>query len=63
MPSPGFAELIGLETPTCQPKAARGNLTISEMHLNPNGVVHGGALFSLVDNAMGGGSDATLRGR
>lgn len=54
MPSPGFAELIGLETPTCQPEAARGNLTISEMHLNPNGVVHGGALFSLVDNAMGG---------
>ena len=53
MPTLGFAELIGLEVLRTDAEAARGRLAISDMHLNPNGVVHGGALFSLVDNLMG----------
>ena len=28
-------------------------LDVSDRHLNPNGVVHGGVVFTLVDTAMG----------
>ena len=28
-------------------------LNVSDRHLNPNGVVHGGVVFTLVDTAMG----------
>ena len=28
-------------------------LAVSDRHLNPNGVVHGGVVFTLVDTAMG----------
>ncbi len=33
-------------------------LDVDERHLNPNGVVHGGVVFTLVDTAMG---SATMR--
>lgn len=49
----GFAELLGLEVFPEPDGTGKGRLTVSEYHLNPNGVVHGGALFTLVDTAMG----------
>jgi acyl-CoA thioesterase len=53
MQHPGFAELVGFEIFPESGGTATAKLTISEHHLNPNGVVHGGALFTLVDTAMG----------
>ena len=32
---------------------ARAVLDVDERHLNPNGVVHGGVVFTMVDTAMG----------
>jgi acyl-CoA thioesterase len=34
-------------------RAAETSLTIGPQHLNPNGVIHGGVAFSLMDTAMG----------
>ena len=53
MRHPGFAELVGFEVFPESDGTGKGQLTVSECHLNPNGVVHGGALFTLVDTAMG----------
>ena len=35
------------------PGSATAALDVDERHLNPNGVVHGGVVFTLVDTAMG----------
>ena len=53
MQYPGFAELVGFEVFSENDGTGKGHLIISERHLNPNGVVHGGALFALIDTAMG----------
>ncbi len=53
MRHPGFAELVGFEVFPESDGTGKGQLTVSECHLNRNGVVHGGALFTLVDTAMG----------
>ena len=53
MQHPGFAELVGFEVFPESDGTGKGQLTVSERHPNPNGVVHGGALFTLVDTAMG----------
>ena len=53
MQHPGFAELVGFEVFPESDGTGKGQLTVSERHLNPNGVVHVGALFTLVDTAMG----------
>ena len=49
----GFAELVGFEVFPESDGTGKAQLIVSECHLNPNGVVHGGALFTLVDTAMG----------
>ena len=49
----GFAELVGLEIFPQSEGASIGSLTVREEHLNPNGVVHGGVLFTLVDTCLG----------
>jgi acyl-CoA thioesterase len=49
----GFAELVGFEVLPESDGTGKAQLIVSECHLNPNGVVHGGALFTLVDTAMG----------
>ena len=53
MRHPGFAELVGFEVFPESDGTGKAQLIVSERHLNPNGVVHGGALFTLVDTAMG----------
>ena len=53
MQHPGFAELVGFEVFAENDGTGKAQLIVSERHLNPNGVVHGGALFTLVDTAMG----------
>ena len=50
---PGFAELVGFDVSTDGSGVGEGRLTIQDRHLNPNGVVHGGVLFTLIDTAMG----------
>ena len=52
MQHPGFAELVGFEVFPKSDGTGKGQLTITEPHKNPNGVVHGGALFTLVDTVM-----------
>jgi len=49
----GFAELVGFEIFTKSDGTSRGSLEVEPAHLNPNGVVHGGALFTLVDTCLG----------
>ena len=62
-PDPGvgpFALLVGIERTTMQEGRARFEMTIGPQHLNPHGVVHGGAIYSLVDYAMGGALTSRL---
>ncbi len=39
--------------PDGEPGTAVAVLDVDERHLNPNGIVHGGVVFTLVDTAMG----------
>ena len=50
---PGFAELVGFDVSADGSGVGNGRLTVQDRHLNPNGVVHGGVLFTLIDTAMG----------
>lgn len=52
MRHPGFAELVGFEVFPGNDGTGKGQLIITEPHRNPNGVVHGGALFTLADTVM-----------
>jgi len=49
----GFRELLGIELDVEEPGAARLTLEAAARHLNPAGTVHGGAIATLVDTAMG----------
>lgn len=49
----GFKELLGIEVVSAQKGVARLRLETSERHLNPHGTVHGGAIATLADAAMG----------
>ena len=40
--------------------AAVGSLDVDDRHLNPNGIVHGGVVFTLADTAMGRARMAAL---
>ena len=48
-----LAELLGIRAETLGEGEARVGLTLSDDHLNPYGVVHGGVVYSLADTAMG----------
>ncbi len=49
----GFAAQIGLEERSVAGGRAEVAMTADERHLNPAGFVHGGAIATLVDVAMG----------
>lgn len=62
-PDPGvgpFADLLGIRRTAMQDGRARFEMTVGPQHLNPHRVVHGGALYSLVDYAMGGALTSRL---
>jgi uncharacterized protein (TIGR00369 family) len=48
-----LAHLLGIRPASMGGGRARFALTVREDHLNPNGVVHGGIVYSLADTAMG----------
>jgi acyl-CoA thioesterase len=48
-----FAQHIGMTVQPSGPGQSRGELTVTQVHLNPHGVAHGAVLFALVDTGMG----------
>ncbi len=48
-----LARLLGIRPASMGDGRARFELTVREAHLNPNGVAHGGVIYSLADTAMG----------
>lgn len=55
-----FGELIGLSFSSMENGSSQCRLEVTERLLNPNGVVHGGVIYSLADTAMGGALFSTL---
>ncbi len=49
-----FGDLIGLQFVKCEGGQSRCTLEVDQRLLNPHGVVHGGALYSMADTGMGG---------
>jgi len=49
----GFAELVGFDPIETEEGRVVVRLQAEDRHLNRHGTVHGGALATLVDNAMG----------
>ena len=49
----GFSDIVGLEVETAGGGDAVVRMTASDEHLNRHGTVHGGAIATLVDMAMG----------
>jgi uncharacterized protein (TIGR00369 family) len=48
-----LGELLGIEVSRSDDASAIATMTADERHLNPGGTVHGGAIATLVDIAMG----------
>jgi acyl-CoA thioesterase len=48
-----FAELLGMRAKSVGEGRARFELAVETRHLNPNGILHGGVIYSLADTAMG----------
>ena len=45
---------LGMELDSPEPGTTVASMTITDEHLNPNGVVHGAVPFALIDTGMGG---------
>jgi acyl-CoA thioesterase len=54
------ADAFGIEWRLAGEGTATCALAVSERHLNPHGVVHGGVVYTLVDFAMGGALTSML---
>ena len=48
-----FAGLLGMKAKSVGEGRARFELEVEAEHLNPNGTLHGGVIYSLADSAMG----------
>ena len=53
-PTSPFVELIGGRLEEWREGYVRMSLTLEEHHTNPNGVMHGGVVTTLMDEALGG---------
>jgi len=51
---------LGLEWDEIRPGLTRGGLTVSRLHMAPNGFVHAGSIITLADTACGYGCKASL---
>lgn len=52
-PDFSLRRVLGMDIDVVEPGHAVTRLRIGDTHLNPNGVVHGGVLFTMIDTAMG----------
>jgi acyl-CoA thioesterase len=48
-----FADLLGMRPKSIGDRQARFELEVAARHLNPNGTLHGGVIYSVADTAMG----------
>jgi uncharacterized protein (TIGR00369 family) len=53
-PTSPFVELIGGRLEEWREGYVRMSITLEEHHTNPNGVMHGGVVTTLMDEALGG---------
>jgi acyl-CoA thioesterase len=60
-PRSPFLELVGVELDEAGEGYVRYSLKLEERHTNPNGIMHGGVLTSMMDEAAGH-AIVTLRG-
>lgn len=58
-----FGRFIGIRVVSLRPGRCVLELDMKPHHRNPVGVVHGGALFTLMDTSMGGALRAARSGR
>lgn len=56
----GLVELMGIEEQQDEPGTVRCWLTVTDIHRNIQGVVHGSAMMSVLDTAMGHALDSLL---
>ena len=55
-----YAELIGMTMDNANQGHSTCSITFRDALLNPNNVVHGGVIYSMADNAMGGALQSLL---
>ena len=55
-----FADHVGFTLEPAEPGHSTGRLRIEPHHLNPNGVLHGAALYAMADTGMGAAVFPTL---
>lgn len=53
-----FARELGIELDELRPGYARASMRLSARHLNFNGFIHGGAIFTLLDQAFAAASNS-----
>ena len=49
-----YAHRLGMSFDSVEPGHTSASLEVEAHHCNPNGVCHGGAIFTLADDSMGG---------
>lgn len=58
--SEGFRDLVGTELASAGDGRAVVNVRAEDKHLNPNGTVHGGVVYTLVDVSMAEALNTTI---